>query len=278
MQQAPARRTKKRKARVEVLQWLLEQGNLLGSTLAFLPTADALQGLGLASRAWHEAVNGALPHVTIKGQLPAGASLADRFPSLTSLHIKRLPAGDLPALLAGGLPHRLVRLTLFPREDWGFRCKPQLLAMALGDAFPEVFFASEWPQLEHLGLGKWPHRFDLFLDEARAHPSALTRLQSLGVISGEAFASVARAIQAGLLPGLRRVETDGKLRGGLRHWRTVLEHARDTPALRVEELLGWRSTLTLDHDDSGADSDADQADGRVRLAQLFASGVTSRMR
>jgi hypothetical protein len=245
---------------VEVLKGLFEQRDLLGFMLAFLPTTDALRGLGLASHAWHDAVTGALPHVTIKGQLPAGASLADRFPSLTSLHIDRLSADDLPALLAGGLSHRLVRLSVV----WD---------KALCDAFPEVFFASEWPQLEQLGLTKSLPRV---LDQAQAHPAALARLQSLGFISGYDPRAVASAVKAGLLPSLRTVENDAMRSGDLHPWRTILKHARDTPVLRLD-LRYWCPRAMTESDDSGLDSDAGQAGARLGPS-LFAGGATSRLR
>jgi hypothetical protein len=257
-----------------VLQWLREQGDLLGSMLAFVPTPDALQGLGLASQSWRAAVNGALPHVTINWQLPAGASFADRFPSLTSLHVKRLPAGDLPALLVGGLSHRLVRLTLFPREDWGFRNEDQLLPLL--DAFREVFVASDWPWLEHLGLNQWLYRF---LDKAPAHPTALAQLRSLGVVSGDNLHAVARAVKAGLLPNLRTVETGREdLRRGVGDWLTVLEHAQDTRVLRIKISFPWRRLEIEDSDDSGSDADDDRGEEQERLTQLLTTGVMSRMR
>jgi hypothetical protein len=269
-QAAPAPSSRKRKPPVDagVLQALVGQGDVLGFMLAFLPTADALQGLGLASRTWREAVDGAIPHVTIQRELPPGASLADRFPSLTSLHVERLSADDFPALLAGGLSRHLVRLRLSPGGDRAFR-----------DAFMEVFFASEWPQLEHLSLTKSLRRF---LDKAYAHPAALARLQSLGVVSRKNVSAVARAVRAGLLPGLRAVETGCGLGPNLGDWRTVLEHTGDTPVLRLKMLCIWRK-MTPESDDSGSDTDRqaplwwdDQEAEQV--AQLLASGATARMR
>jgi hypothetical protein len=263
---APDQKSRKRKLPVEVLQGLLEQGDLLGFMLAFLPTADALQGLGLTSRTWHDAVIRALPHVTIQEQLPPGAPLAERFPSLTSLHITSLPAGDLPALMAGGLSHRLMRLRLSPGGDRAFR-----------DAFREVFFASEWPQLEHLGLTKSLRRF---LDQAHAHPAALARLQSLGVVTGVTVRPVARAVRAGLLPGLGAVETDGGFGAVLGDWRAVVEHARDTPTLRLQMRRRWMPSR--DSDDSASDTNRpwtwNNEEEAEQVAQLLASGATARMR
>jgi hypothetical protein len=254
-----AKAPSKRKARVEALQGLLEQGDLLGFMLGFVPWADALRGLGLASRAWHEAVNGALPHVSVDRRLPPGAPLAERFPSLTSLHIKRLPAGDLPALMGGGLPHRLVRLTSDLWYEDAF-CR----------AFEEFFLASEWPQLEHLGIAT-PRKL---LDKAHAHPALFAQLLSIGVRPSGDLEGLAQAIHAGLLPRLRDVEWGRLISPRFRDVVTIFERLPDVRTLTLNFQYNFRRYLNPQPDLDDADEDG----GGAFAVQLFASGVTSRLR
>jgi hypothetical protein len=280
---------KKRKPRVEMLQWLLEQGDLLEALFAFIPMRDALLGLGMTSRAWHAAVDRTLPRVVIKGRVPvpspehdtASPSLADRFPGLTDLHIKRLSVDDLPALMAGNLSHRIVSLSV--HRDWFVRGDED---EAFREAFRDVFFALEWPRLEHLFMGnRCPHEamcLREFLDKARSQPAPFARLQYLGFVDEFEVRDLARAIRAGVLPCLRRVDFKSGQSMYYNCLPTILKHAQDTRSLSLElQTWGpyWDSHDELSDSDDDVEPDPPLGTTRrvARLLRLLESGLTSRL-